>query len=198
MENIQAELSPLYKGYWAEYGICISPGACAYYREENEQLNTDYMNICLSLSKKYILPIMDQIYDLNSYLQYCTPKWKDISNEKSNERVIEILPEEIDERYSYIDSQVKLIWQYWDELYMYSAFLKHACEEGNLQIGLDLLEEKDKILPTFINADRFAQNKYMEYMSDDGLERAKQYFAQRRAIMLPRLRDELGLDTFNL
>ena len=67
-----------------------------------------------------------------------------------------------------------------------------------MKIGYDLLKDKELLLPTSWVNKESARKKYIEYMTDDGLERAKAYFEERRSIMLPRLRDELGLDTFDL
>ncbi len=197
MENIQVELFPLYKGYWAENGVSISPW-CAYYREENEQFNIDIMNICFTLAKNYVLPFLDQINDLDSYIDNCVPNWTGIGTE-FNSCAFEIRPGEVDEKYSYInDFPINMVCHIWDNLYTYSAFLKYACIKGNLQKGYDLLEEKVSLLPSSWCSKDSVQNRYMEFMIDDGLTRAERYLDERRSIMLPRLRDELGLDTFNL
>ena len=199
MDSIPIYLNPLYKGYWLEDSMIISPDIDAYYREENEQFNMDYMNVCFLLAKKHILPIMDKMHDLDSYLKYCTPNWDNMCSEKAKKRFLKILPGEVDEKYSYLNnSTVKMLYHLWSELYTYSAFLKYGCEKGDLQKGFDLLEEKSKLLDSCTNTNRSAQKNYMEYMTEDGLERAKQYFEERRRIMLPRLRDELGLSVFNL
>ena len=91
-----------------------------------------------------------------------------------------------------------MLWRVWDELYTYYAFLYYGCFNNNLKAGYDLLEKQSALLPLHTNRDRYAQNKYIEFMTDDGIEKAKGYFYERRSIILPRLRDELGLDTFYL
>lgn len=198
MENIQAKLSPLHKGYWAEHGWCISPGGGAYYREENENLNLDYMSICLALAKEYIFPILDKMNNIDSYIENCVPNWTTMRNEVSRNDVIVVNPWTIDEKYSHIDTDIKMLWRVWDELFTYNAFLYKGYTNNNLKCGYEILNSKAALLPFHTNRDQYAQNKYMEFMTDDGLSRAKQYFEERRAIMIPRLRDELGLDTFNL
>ena len=196
MRNLCDDM-PLNKGYWADFGLNISPGGEAYYREENERLNLDYMNICFSLAKEHFLPVLDKITDLDSYLENCTPNWDKFGDHK-NERVIKILPGSIDPKYSYLNYPITILWDIWCELYQHYAFLNYGYRENDLQKGLDLLDEKDALLSEYINRDRFAQERYITFMTKDGLDKAKEYFTTRRAEMLPRLREELGLDTFNL
>lgn len=198
MENIQAELSPLHKGYWAESGFCIAPEVDAYYREENEQFNLDYMNACFTLAKEHILPVLDRMNDLDSYIELCIPNWSTLDDEKAKQDFIKIKLSDIDRKYSCIDSQIKMFWRVWNGLYTYSAFLHYGCLKGDLKIGYDLLEKQSAFLPFHTNSNRSAQNNYIKFMTDDGIVKAKAYFEERRSIMLPRLRDELGLDTFDL
>lgn len=194
MESIQADLFPLQKGYWAEISTSISPHWSARYYEENEQFNFDNMNLCFTLAKDHILPIMDKMNDLDSYIENCVPSWSGFGTE-INRCVIEIGPDDVEEGYSFlVDFPIKMVWHVWD-MYTYSAFLQYACLKGDLQKGYDLLEEKGALMPDSWGSKEYAQNKYAEFMTDDGLQRAEQYLADRRKIMLPRLRDELGLDT---
>ena len=198
MENIQAKSSSLNKGRWAESGWCLSPGIFAYYREEKEQLNMDYMNICLTLSKEHVLPVLDKIKDVDSYIENCVPNWDNMGNGQIMEDIIKFNPGAIDEKYSYIQDDIKILWRVWDEMFTYSAFLYKGYSTNNIVNGYNLLNQKASFLPFHTNRNRYAQSKYMEFLTNDGLERAKQYFEERRSIMLPRLRDELGLDTFCL
>ena len=198
MENIQSKSSPLHKGYWAENGLCISPGSGAYYREENEQLNFDYMNICLALAKDHIFPVLYKMNNIDSYIENCVPNWSTIDEINARNEVVKIKASTIDEKYFYIKDDITILWRVWDELYTYYAFLYNGYLKNNLKSGYDKLDQQVSFLPFHTNRDRYSQNKYMEFMTRDGLERAKQYFEERRSIMLPRLRDELGLDTFDL
>ena len=195
MENFEENWFPLNKGYWAENGPQISP-SYAYYREENEQFNIDHMNICFKLAQNHILPILERVNSFESYIENCTPNWSNLGH-KSFDTTIEVDPADIDQKYSYIKFPVNMHWTNWN-IFTYSAFLKYACIVGDLQKGYDLLEEKGSLMPPSWNSKEFAQSEYLKFMTDDGLKRAEQYFEERRKIMLPRLRDELGLDTFNL
>lgn len=195
MENIQADLFPLYKGYWAENGSSI--GSALYYREENEQINLDQMNAFLTIAKTHILPVLDRMCDLKSYIENCTPNWQGFDQKMRGQAFIECSPNDVGEEYSHLEFSFHMVWYLWN-MYTYSAFLKYACEEENLQNGYDLLDEKSSLMPVQWGCKKTAQKEYMQYMTDDGLTRAKQYFEDRREEMLPRLRDELGLDTFNL
>ena len=76
---------------------------------------------------------------------------------------------------------------------MYDGYLNN-----DLKCGYDKLEQIASFLSFHTNSNRYAQNKYMEFMTDDGLLRAKQYFDQRCATMKQRLQTELGIDTSNL
>lgn len=199
IENIQVELSPLYKGYWAESrGWSLSPGITSYYREENEQLNSDYMNMCFSLAKEHILPVLDKVNSLDSFIENCVPNWSTLDEMNARNDFIEINAKAIHEKYSYIDEQIKMFWRVWDNLYTYYAFLYYGYLNNNLKCGYDKLEQIASFLPFHTNGNRYAQNKYMEFMTDDGLLRAKQYFDQRCATMKQRLQTELGIDTSNL
>ena len=198
MENIQAKLSPLHKGHWAECGFCIAPEVDAYYREENEQFNLDYMNACFSLAKIHILPVLEKMNGIDSYIEHCITNWKTLDEENARQDFVKIRMQDIDERYSYIDSELKMFWRVWDDLYSYYAFLYSGYSNNNLMDGYNKLVDKASLLPFHTNRNQYAQSKYMEFMTDDGIEKAKAYFEQRRSIMIPRLRDELGLDTFNL
>ncbi|MBQ7387207.1 MAG: hypothetical protein IJW03_03475 [Clostridia bacterium] len=218
MENIQAELSPLYKGYWAEHGIEISPDTFSYYRAEKEEMNVEYMHTCFTLAKRHILPILDRMYDLNSYIENLTPNWPDIYDEKAEERVLKIYPrdlnrkftlkeheieklrllntspEEVDQNELHMDyrSTVTMLYHLF-EYQSYSAFLQYGCDKGDLQAGLDLLKEIK--LPAVCSRD-LAQERYMKFMTDDGLEKAKAFLDTKRVTMRIRLRAELGLDIF--
>lgn len=195
MKNVQAYLAPLYKGDWAEHGMEISTSR--YYREEEEQLNTDQMNFCFMLAKKHILPVLDEIYDLNSYIDHLKPRWRGFGREEAP-GILDIYLDEIDEKYSHIKfERIRMKWWLWMR-YTYSAFLEYGCIHGDLQKGYDYMLEKGSFIPESWRWVDFAKEYYNEFMTEDGLERAKQYLEERRQIMLPRLRDELGLSVFNL
>ena len=196
MENYLVETFPLHKGYWAENGASISP-SYAYYREENEQFNLDHMNICLDLAKEHILPVFEKMHDLNSYLGNCLPKWSGVGNEIVT-GIIEINPAELNKKYQYINFPITVHFRFWDAMQPHYPFLAYACNNDDIKIGYDLLKKKELLLPTSWVNKESARKKYIEYMTDDGLERAKQYFVERREIMISRLCDELGLDVFNL
>lgn len=195
MENIQAELFPLYKGYWAENGASIDSGL--YYREENKQINLEQMNAFLELARMHILPVLDKMFDLTSYIENCTPNWQGLDQKTSRQAFIQLFQNDVDKKYSHLEFPIHLVWHLWN-MYTYSAFLKYACEEKNLQCGYDLLDKKSSLMPVSWGSKETAQKEYMQYMTDDGLERVERYFEERRAIMIPRLRDELGLDTSSL
>ena len=60
------------KGYWAERGMSVDPAYLfgGYYRKENVELNFEAMEFCLEVVKEYVLPILDDITDVNSYIEY--------------------------------------------------------------------------------------------------------------------------------
>ena len=91
-----------------------------------------------------------------------------------------------------------MFWRIWNGLYTYYAFLYYGCLKEDLKIGYSLLEKQSAFLPLHTNSNRSAQKNYLKFMTDDGIKKAKAYFEKRRSIMLPRLRNELGLDTFDL
>ena len=220
MENDQERMFLFNKGYWAEHGICISPDSFSYYRAENEEMNAEYMNTCFTLAKRHVLPIFDRIYDLNSYIENLTPNWPGIYDEKAKERVlsvyprdidrrltleereIEILrllntpPEEVDQKGLHMDyrSDVTMLYHLF-EYHCYSAFLQYGCDKGDLQAGLDWLKKIE--LPSVCSRD-YTQKFYMKFMTENGLEKAKEFLDSRRLMMRVRLRSELGLDISNL
>lgn len=181
---------PIYQGYWAENGGGVD-ASFAYYREENEQFNLDIMNICFTLVKDYALPVLDRINNLDSYIENNKPNWNVFGQTNWS---VKVDPANLDDRYSYIKYPVSMHWFYYNSAYDYTAFLKYACDVGDIQKGYDLLIKKEH------EGWQISEwsNEYPKYMTEDGLERAKEYFEKRRQIMIPRLRDELGLDTFNL
>lgn len=195
MERRREYTTAYSKGFWAENGICISPGTDAYYRAENEQLNLDYMNICFELAKKYALPALDKIKDIDSYMEYCLPHWDLPDKEASRKRVLKIHPCDIDAKYSYIRFPITLLWDAFDSLYTHYAFLNYAYSIADIQKGYEML--KDTELRREHGGD-FSLKQYREFLGDDGMEKAEKYFSERKAKTLPLLRDELGLNTFHL
>ena len=195
MENVQAYLAPLYRGDWATHGG-FEINSSRYYQEEEEQINLDRMNFCLMLAKEHILPFMDEIYDLNSYIDHLEPRWKGLGRETAS-GILEICPGEFDKKMDIPFSTMSMQWALWMR-YTYSAFLEYGCIRGDLQKGYDYMLEKGSFIPESWQWVEFSQKYYDKFMTEDGLERAKQYLEERRQIMLPRLRDELGLSVFNL
>ena len=195
MEYAQENFSSYHKGFWAENGICISPGTDAYYRAENEQLNLDYMNSCFELAKKYALPALDKINDLDSYMECCLPHWDLPDREESRKRVLKIHPSDIDEKYSYIRFPITLCWHIFDSHYTHSAFLNYAYSIGDIQKGYEMLKDTESQRE---HGGDLSLRKYREFLGEDGMEKAEKYFRERKAKTLPLLRDELGLNTFDL
>ena len=67
------------KGYWAESGMELFPRYLygGYYRKENVKLNFEVMEFCLDITRKFFLPILDNITDIDSYIEYKSKIWED-------------------------------------------------------------------------------------------------------------------------
>ena len=79
-------------------------------------------------------------------------------------------------------------------MFIYQPFLKHAIKKNDIIKGYDLLCDKFKLLDSVVDPNLISIKKYQEYMTEDGLERAKKLINDRIAVMKPRLKDELGLE----
>ena len=186
--------------YWAEDGIDMIPDDYAYFRRENVQLNQDFMSICFEIAKKHILPVLDYVDSLDKYLEYFTPHWSGFNDERAHEIGVDFDPVEIDPRYAYLHipynckKKIRIVWKVFDFSYIYQAFLKYAIDHSDIQKGYDLLCEKIKALLGHVDPDYRAIEYYKEYLTEDGLERAKQLINDRIAVMKQRLKDELRLE----
>ena len=186
--------------YWVEDGSEIDPDNYAYFRRENVQLNQDFMNICFEIAKKHILPAMDEVDSIDKYIEYCTPHWSGFNNERAHEIRVTFDPVEIDPRYAYLHipysyrKKIDIYWHVFDFWHVYQAFLKYAIDHSDIQKGYDLLCEKIKSLFGSVDPDYLPVQRYKEYLTEDGLERAKQLINDRIATMKKRLKDELGLE----
>ena len=67
------------KGYWAECGMELDPAYLygGYYRKENVELNLEVMEFCLDITRKFFLPILDNVTDIDSYIKYKAKIWED-------------------------------------------------------------------------------------------------------------------------
>ena len=198
MENIIMETNPkLSKGYWAEQGLEVSPGSSSYFKPENVELNCDFMSACFDVAKKHILPVMDKVNSLEAYFEYCTPHWSGFDDERAYKRWVKFKPGEIDPKHSHLDAifdpTITILWHCYSR-YLYQACLKYSIDKGDITKGYELLQEKMAILGLCTDIDLGPKRRYEEYMTEDGLERAKKLIDDRKKRMKQRLKDELGLE----
>ena len=197
-KNVQMEWSSITKGYWAEEGLEVSPGLDAYYREENEELNLAYMNACFEVAKTHILPVLDEICDLDSYFEHLVPNWTLLNEEDRSKRFIKFDIKEIDNNFPQEDAEIKIYWDLWLDLDRHIPFVYYGCMHNDLNKGYELLKEIASRMPATNDAAEFAKRKYAEFLMKNDLETAKKYFAERKEIMLKRLSEEMKLDISHL
>ena len=191
-------LSDYAKGYWAESGIHISPDVFAYYRPENEQYNTDYMNVCFELAKMHVLPVLDEIKDLNSFIENLVPNWQVPEHQRYNNRVAEIRPVDINEKYSYMNprSTVSMCWHTLTARYCYEAFLYRGYLEGDLQFGRELL--RTTMVRAGFDIVDYQEKLYDEFIQDKDLSLIGEFFEERKKEKATCIHDKLKLDTSHL
>ena len=197
-ENAQMEWSSITLGHWAEFGFGVSPGLGAYYREENEELNLAYMNACFKAAKEFILPVLDEIHDLDSYFEHLVPNWALLNKEDRSKWFIKFDIKEIDNNFPQEDAEIKMYWDLWIHLDPHIPFVYYGCLHNDLNKGYELIEEIGSRMPATDDTWKFAKSKYAEFLMKNDLEAAKKYFAERKEIMLKRLSEELKLDISHL
>lgn len=199
-EEIIIDSTRMDQRYWAEHGSEIIPDIYAYFRRENVQLNQDFMNICFEIAKRHILPAMDEIDTLDKYIEYCTPHWSGFDDERAHKTCVTFDPVEIDPRYAYLHipynrkKEISIVWRVLNVRFDYQVFLQYAIDHSDIKKGYDFLCETIKMRRGHIDPDFLALQYYKEYLTEDGLERAKKLINDRTSIMKSRLRDELGLE----
>ena len=198
MESFSVDTGSLDKRYWAENGVMICPSFSSRYKKENVQLNQDFMSVCFDIAKKHVLPVMDKINCLDAYLEHCVPNWCGFDDERLGKRILKFNYGKIDSKYSHLDAlfdpKITILWHIWDSMFIYQPFLKHAIKKNDIIKGYDLLCDKFKLLDSVVDPNLISIKKYQEYMTEDGLERAKKLINGRITTMKQRLKDELGLE----
>ena len=186
---------PLTKGYWAEDEaiLHISPGMLSYYRKENERLNSDYMTLCLELAKKYILPRFDKVNDIDSYIELITYDWRKNATGDVMPFASEIDTKEFGEQYAYMNDYVQYGWCRYTRVLQY-VMLEKALIDKSFEPAYKIFKE---ILTEYRQKEYYSK-VFFDAMNSGDLEWIERYKQQRKAIIAPRLRDELGLDTFHL
>ena len=158
------------------------------------------MNICFEIAKRHILPAMDEIDTLDKYFEYLTPHWSGFDDERAHKSHITFDPVEIDPRYAYLHipynrkKDISIGWHVLNLRSDYQVFLQYAIDHSDIKKGYDFLCETMKTIIGQIDFDYLIIRFYEEYLTEDGLERAKKLINDRTAIMKSRLRDELGLE----
>ena len=187
------------KGYWAECGLDISPDVLAYYRPENEEYNMNYMNACFELARMHVLPVLDEIKDLNSFIENLVPKWQVPEHQKYNNRVAKINMSDIDEKYSYMHprSDISMCWHTAIERYCYEAFLYIGYLNGDIQFGRNLLRKTMGNVGIDSIVD-YQEKLYNEFVQDKDLNTIGKFFEDRKKEKATRIHDQLKLDTSHL
>ena len=189
--NAQMEMNSITDGSWAEDGFEVSPGLGAYYREENEELNLAYMNACLNIAKLCFLPLLDEINDLDSYFEHLVPNWFFLDARNRNRRWVSLEVEEL-------NKSIDVFWDMWPNLDRHLPFLYYGCMHNDLDKGYQLIRKLESRLQPTNDVAEYAKSLYRKFLKTNDLESAKQYFAERKEIMLKRLSEELKLDISHL
>ena len=201
--------SSLTKGYWAEMGD-FDIDTSIYYRQENEELNARVMNFCLDLVKNMFLPILDRIVDIDSYLEsrnrytdYYEP-WRG-----GPYPVIEyprslFIPDAECGHTSELRTRISSFSDSDDQYaYLYKAYLDGDFGPAYKLFERDVLSYVIKKHSEYSEAEvqkwlHYYSHDFFEKMENNDLEWIKRHKDERREMLLPRLRDELKLNTFDL
>ena len=216
----------LVKGYWTEgQGFEIGVPGTAYYREENETLNLDYMTACFEVAKRYALPMLDKLTDIPSYMQNINYNWKTDSEDKGE--YFYNISSELTKKYDSYPGELSGLHMYCrtgfisqiQHLYLYDSYLKNSFEFGYRVISDKINKEIDERAECFnslvqkgkMDADKARKDiqeiretyedsvsVFYTKMRQNNLDWILEYKEERKKEILPRLRDELGIDTFNL
>lgn len=218
IEYLQERFSPTYpytKGVWAECGCDIT--GRLYSKAEGEQANIDYMNTCLSVAKRYMLPFMSEIksgydllvpfqnlkdknIDLNSdwpaTLYEASDSIRKIQDEKlkfsrgdSGFIIFDVAPGSMDPKYEYLNKYGMMVAFVWECHVQQLLLLDMAQKEQSYENACKIWES---YAPSYI----YGRDIFKSKMRENNFEWIKQFRAEQEKIALPKLRDELGLSIF--
>ncbi len=187
---------PLYKGYWAEGSLAISSND--YYRKDDEEYNSYYMNMCLEIAKQYIFPTFEAITDIESYLAANANFWQGRNSEEERLRFINIpvIPREGEMPGRGVSEFWRILNRETQYALLYNAYLSNSFEmaydELKFILSRNPLYNTDERLIKYYSEIFVSQMEKGDYLWIENLKQA------RSAQMKARLRDELGLDTFSI
>lgn len=215
----------LVKGYWTEgQGFEIDVPGTAYYREENETLNLDYMTACFEVAKRYALPMLDKLTDIPSYMQNINYNWKTDSEDKGE--YFYNISSELTKKYDQYPGHLSGLRMYYRShcienqyLYLYKAYIDGSFEDSysiienyikevkirrrkdiylSVEKGFYDIDQAESILKRDDESLNRSYSVFVSKMHDNELNWILEYREQQKKEIIPRLRDELGIDTFNL
>ena len=180
------------KGYWAEAGLELSPCLSAYYREVNAEMNLDYMNACLEIASEQILPIIDKIDSIDTFLSYREYNWINLPEELRNKRCVQLQRNDILEKYGDYHGEFTLRWDDKVSRVHQYAYLYKAYQDGSFDRAYRLLSHT--IEDCSAEYQKRLSSLFVEKMQSGDLEWIEQYRQSRKEQLVPRFKKELGLD----
>ena len=212
MELDSEKWTSLAKGYWAESGA-YKIGTDVYYKQEYEELNQYVMSFCLEVAEKYFLPFLDRIVDFDSLLESINPDW-DMANDFPKmsfpvgtiEYPLEVYDIRPPHRQYGVWARLGGLRDKSQYVFLYKAYKDGSFEESEKLLKAYIIDpdikRHIKLFGTPLsendNIIKFMTELFYKKMAEGDVNWIEEYRQQRRLYILPRLRDELGLNTFDL
>ena len=182
MEILNEYRPPLYnKGYWIEDGGSFD--GC-YYKEENEEKNLLFFTLCLDIVKQSVIPVMETITNEMGYV-----KWP--------AGIFEMFPSQFGEKYKPFDEKMSCIRYYYVNKFLLDYCLVNLANQMGKTDITDEIANYWMIKFNEKNLSRMCE-KYAESKEKNDFSWIEDFKNEQKKLVLPKLRDNLGLDTFAL
>ena len=181
-----------HKGYWIE-SETVFISCPLRYDKEREELNSDYMSVCLNLAETYALPHIEAIKSIEDYTKVQGLRETSIKNLYTTEFVksYSFFSQELKDKYPqfYHDIYYSFTFGYRrNYLILQYALLDIARKDGNFDRAYSIWQRYDP-------ENRLGGDIFGEKMKENDLDWILRYKEEQRKFILPHLRDELKINT---
>ena len=195
---------PLNKGFWAEgiYGSSLS--GAPYSKAESEEVQLDYMRMLLRFVKEYALPFLDKFETVYDFVEGIEPKkYEKLTSysgftEKSRFHTYTTNPSSFGEEFKYLDKyEATVIFRMLGYEPLNYILMDIAQKDGNSKKFNEILNYLVRIeaIEDFKNN---GDDNFSQMYEKNDFSWITKFKEEQKKILIPKLRDELGLDTSHL
>jgi hypothetical protein len=154
------------------------------------------MSACFDIAKNKILPVIEKIVDIESYIKYDFADLSLLGLEPNNSGCAYKNISNLEKKYG--DGNLLIRWSGFSHYNQY-AYLYKAYKEQNFKSAYELFAKRIE-KENFYNekSRKWYTDIFIEKMSANDLNWIEEYRLKRREYLLPKLRNELGINTDNL